>query len=58
MDIDIVYIVKLRMFKYLNIIDITLIIITIVTILPINIKTFFQQYIKPNAYPKNKICLL
>lgn len=57
-NINTIYTDKSKMFISLNIINIILTKIIIVIILLINIKTFFQEYIRPNAYPKNKIYIL
>ena len=56
--VDIVYITKLKKFKFLNIIYTTLTKIDMIIILPISIKIFLKKSIIINALLKYKICIM
>ncbi len=56
--VDIVYITKLRRFRFLNVIDTTLTKIEVITILPTSIKNFLEKDIRTNAFFKYKICAM
>ncbi len=53
--IDTIYTIKLRRFRFLNVIYTTLTKIEVITILPISIKTFLGKGIRTNAFLKYKI---
>lgn len=56
--INTIYTTKLKRFRFLNVINITLIKRKIITIIPINIKIFSHKYIKSNNFLKYKMYAL